>query len=122
MIGRVIFNLFTHLTLRYFDIFHVMFILIFGEIELNWEGKKIYEIVIAAVIFAIELFMLLIFCEILELNFCGLDNNIKKNREKLKKFLLSDDDSKDSKEIYMGINLNHDIDTDSKTNNSYLGI
>ena len=122
MIGRLSFSLCTHLTLRYFDIFHVMFILILGEIELNWEGKKIYEIVISAVIFVIVLFMLLIFCEILELNFCGLDDNIKKNREKLKKFIASDEDTKESKEINIGIDLNHDIDTDSKTSNSYLGI
>jgi len=122
MIGRLSFSLCTHLTLRYFDIFHVMFILILGEIELNWEGKQIYEIVISAVIFVIVLFMLLIFCEILELNFCGLDDNIKKNREKLKKFIASDEDTKESKEINIGIDLNHDIDTDSKTSNSYLGI
>ena len=119
MIGRVSFNLFTNLTLKYFDIFHVIFILILGEIELNWEGKKIYEIVITAVIFAIELFMLLIFCEILELNFCGLDDNIKRKRDKLKKFISSDDDSK---KIDKGLDLNHDIDTDSNTINSYLGV
>ena len=122
MIGRVSFNLFTHLTLKHFDIFHVIFILIIGEIQLNWEGKTVYEIVITAVIFAIELFMLLIFCEILELNFCGLDDNIKKNRDKLQKFIVYDDDSKDSKEIYKVLDLDRDVDTDSKTINSYLGV
>ena len=122
MFGRASFNLFSHLTLKHFDIFHVLFILILGEIQLNWGGKKVYEIIITAVIFAIELFMLLIFCEIIELNFCGLDDNIKRNRDKIKNFIVSDDDSRDSKGIYKGINLNPDVDTDSKTSNSYLGI
>ena len=125
LIGRVSFNIFTHLTLKHLNIFHVMFILIIGEITLNWKGKKIHEIILTAVILVIELFMLLILCEILELNFCELNKNTQKNMKKMKQFIIYDDDSKDSKEMYNELELNIYTDTakSSKlTFNNFLGI
>lgn len=123
MINRVTFNLFTHFTLKYFSPSHVVFILILGEISLDWIGKSIFEIVSNALIFIIELFFLLVFCERLELNFCGLDENTKRNMEKRLRLTLYDDDSRDSKEIWKGLELSeNDSRTSNHTYNSFLGI
>ena len=57
--------------------------------------------------------MILIFCEIIELNFCGLEKNTKKNimeRTKLAEYQDSkeDEQTNDSFEISDGLELNFD--------------
>lgn len=74
MICRCIFNLFSLITIKYFTPSHIIFILIIGELELfiDRDWKSILSICIAFV-------MMLIFTEILELNFFGLSENTRKN-------------------------------------------
>ena len=62
------------ITIKYFTPSHIIFILIIGELELfiDRDWKSILSICIAFV-------MMLIFTEILELNFFGLSENTRKN-------------------------------------------
>ena len=82
MIGRALFNLFSHFTIKHFTSSHVVFLLIMGEISLDWGEKSLSEVIITIFIFVVVFFMLLIFCEIIEINLCGLKYNTKKNIEK----------------------------------------
>ena len=80
MFGRTMFNLFGHIVAKDFTPVHVMFLLMIGELFLsfkadNFDANKI----ISLFVIAFELFILLIFTEIIELNFWGLDHNTKKN-------------------------------------------
>ena len=64
--------------------------------------------------------MVLIFCEIIELDFCGLEENTRKNileRAKLTSYSHSEEDTRDSKEIWDGLELNSESQT--SVNNSF---
>ena len=78
MIGRALFNLFSHFTIKHFTSSRVVFLLIMGEISLDWGEKSLSEVIITIFIFVVVFFMLLIFCEIIEINLCGLKYNTKK--------------------------------------------
>ena len=99
MFSRGLFNLFGHIIAKDFTPSHFIFLLMIGEIFLifinNIDRKKIASLFIIL----IEILMLLIFTEIIELNFCGLEHNTKKHikeREKLSAELdLKCDDSGD---------------------------
>ena len=114
MIGRLLFNLFSHITIKYFTSSHVFLILIMGEISsLDFRDKNKEKIIFSIIIFIIEFLMILIFCEIIELNFCGLEKNTKKNimeRTKLAEYQDSNEDEQtnDSFEISDGLELNFD--------------
>ena len=114
MIGRLLFNLFSHITIKYFTSSHVFLILIMGEISsLDFRDKNKEKIIFSIIIFIIEFLMILIFCEIIELNFCGLEKNTKKNileRTKLAEYQDSkeDEQTNDSFEISDGLELNFD--------------
>ena len=80
MSGRLLFNLFSHITIKHFTSYHVFLLLIMGDLpSLDWRGKNFGEECIIIVIFFIEFIMILIFCEIIELDFCGLEENTRKN-------------------------------------------
>ena len=100
MFSRTIFNLFSNIIANDFTPSHVIFILIVGEIFLLFkDGFEIREIADLFIIL-IEIFMLLIFTEIIELNFCKLQYNTKKNiREREKLLLEYDQKSDDSGDI-----------------------
>ena len=93
MAGRVLFNLFSHFTIKYYSSCHVVLLLIMGEISLDWKDKTNYEIVLTSGIFFIELLMLLVFCEIIELNFCGLEKNTRKNIQERAWLIQNDNDT-----------------------------
>ena len=105
MIGRVAFNLFSHITIKYYTSSHVVLLLIMGEISLDWNDKDKIEVILTAIIFAVEFFMLLVFCEIIELNFCGFEINTRKNISERAKVVVFDDDDVNSKEIGDGLVL-----------------
>ena len=115
MIGRLLFNLFSHITIKYFTSSHVFLILIMGEmssIDFRDRNKDV-RFIFSIIIFIIEFLMILIFCEIIELNFCGLEKNTKKNimeRTKLAEYQDSNEDEQtnDSIEISDGLELNFD--------------
>ena len=96
MMGRVISNLFSHITIKHFTSSHVILLLIMGEISLDWKEKNTNEAVITAFIFIVELFMLLIFCEIIEINLCGLKDNTKKNIEERAEKAIFDENGRNT--------------------------
>ena len=115
MLGRLLFNLFSHITIKYFTSSHVFLILIMGEISsLDFRNKnKDGRFIVSIIIFIIEFLMILIFCEIIELNFCGLEKNTKKNilqRTILAEYEDNNEDelTNDSIEISDGLELNMD--------------
>ena len=79
MFSRALFNLFGHIIAKDFTPSHVIFLLMIGELFLSFksdfDGKKIGSLIIILV----EVFMLLVFTEIIELNFCNLQYNTMKN-------------------------------------------
>ena len=79
MLSRLSFNIFGLLTVKYFTPSHVVIILILGEISFSFKYKSDYKLYLTIVIFCFLLFMLLVFTEIIELNFCELQKNTKKN-------------------------------------------
>ena len=86
MITRLCFNLFSHITVKFFTPSHVSLILLIGEITFIFEekeetekGKSIWRFYGNIIILIICIPMLLIYTEILELNFCGLSENTRKN-------------------------------------------
>jgi hypothetical protein len=80
MFGRTMFNLFGHVVAKDFTPVHVMFLLMIGELFLSFKADKFDAAkIISLFIIAFELFMLLIFTEIIELHFWGLDFNTKKS-------------------------------------------
>jgi hypothetical protein len=79
MLSRLSFNIFGLLTVKYFTPSHVVIILIIGEISFSFKSKNDYKLYLTIVIFCFLLFMLLVFTEIIELNFCELQKFTKKN-------------------------------------------
>jgi hypothetical protein len=79
MLSRTIFNLFSHFTIKHFTSSHVILILIFSELALAFTAKMDWKTIFTIVVFFVEFIMLLIFCEVIELNFCGLSDNTRKN-------------------------------------------
>ena len=104
MISRLFFKLFSLITINFYTSSHVVIILILGEIILIFTNQKKEndipnEIIIACNIFLIVFifFMTLVFTEFIELNFCGLQKNTKRNIEKraLTEVSISSENSKE---------------------------
>lgn len=79
MLSRGIFNLFSLITIKDYTPSHVIFLLILGEMQTAFELKDLWILVITIIFYIIIFFMTLIFTEIIELNFLGLEENTKKN-------------------------------------------
>ena len=79
MFSKLSFNIFGLLTNKYFTPSHVNILLIIGQISFSFKYKNDYKLYLTAVIFCFVLFLLLVFTEIIELNFCGLQQYTKKN-------------------------------------------
>jgi len=79
MFSKLSFNIFGLLTNKYFTPCHVNILLIIGQISFSFKYKNDYKLYLTAVIFCFVLFLLLVFTEIIELNFCGLQQYTKKN-------------------------------------------
>ena len=75
------FQLLINETLNRFTIYHILFIIqIIGFIiDILKVKEKIGKLIIIICCGFIELFFTLVFLEIIELNFCGLNKNLKKN-------------------------------------------
>ena len=108
MVSRVFFNLFSHFTIKHFTSSHVVLLLIIGEISLDWAKNSTLELVFTIIIFIIELLMLLIFCEIIELKFCGLSDHTRKNIEKRAKLVVIDG-GKSFDSVGIGLELSSNI-------------
>ena len=79
MICRWFFNLFGFITVKKYTPSHIVLILILGEIAFAFSSKNNWKLYSTIIIFIILFFMLLVFTEIIELNFWGLQNDTKKN-------------------------------------------
>ena len=84
VILKLFYNLFNFVTVKNTSTCHFMIITIIGELATYFIGiydKKYesYEIFIIIFGFLIIIFMTLLFNEIFELNFCGLEKNTKRN-------------------------------------------
>lgn len=119
LIGRVLFNLFSHLTIKHFTSIHVVFLLIMGEFQLSYEGKTHWEVAITICVFVGVFFMLLVFCEIIQVNACGMEKNTRKNILERERLAQIDDsrESRDSKEIWDGLELSSNSDRESSSIN-----
>ena len=113
-------------TMYAFSAFHYILISTFGEI-IQFGYKMILnfdttDLIVNLVTYSVEIFAVLVFIETIELNFCGLNMNLKKNiifRADNELYLINkskncnrDDDSEtiDSQHLY-------DIDSNSESNN-----
>ena len=92
MIERASFNLLSHITIKYFTSSHVVIIFILSETFLNVPSLDTTGIIITIVVFIVEIFMVLVFCEIIELNFCGFEINTRKNIKERAKLAIFDED------------------------------
>ena len=79
MISRWFFNIFGLITVKAYTPSHIVLILIIGEIAFIFFKDYNWVIYPTIVIFIFILFMLLVFTEIIELHFCGLQYDTKKN-------------------------------------------
>ena len=79
MICRWFFNIFGLITVKVYTPSHIVLILIIGEIAFAFFGNYSWKIYPSIAILIIILFMLLVFTEIIELHFCGLQYDTKKN-------------------------------------------
>jgi len=79
MICRWFFNIFGLITVKVYTPSHIVLILIIGEFAFVFFSKYNWIIYPTIIIFIIMLFMLLVFTEILELHFWGLQYDTKKN-------------------------------------------
>ena len=122
MFSRGLFNLFGHIIAKDFTPSHFIFLLMIGEIVLAFKNFELIKIA-SIFIILIEIFMLLVFTEIIELNFCGLEYNTKKNIKEREKLLAElDSKSDDSGDIGDGIQLKEISEKDevSALNDSLL--
>ena len=122
MSGRLLFNLFSHITIKHFTSYHVFLLLIMGDLSsLDWRGKNFGEECIIIVIFFIEFIMILIFCEIIELDFCGLEENTRKNivtRAASEQFEIGEENNNQIEQVELsgGLILNLDCRSQSFNN------
>ena len=72
------------LVMNNFTIFHIIILctintLIVSIVDLIISPSSNYEIIMIIITFLIEILSVFIFLEIIELNFCGLNHNLRKN-------------------------------------------
>ena len=77
--NRLIFNLFSLITNKYYTPSHIILLLVIGECQFAFETEENSELILPSISYFILFFMILIYLEIIELNFCGLEENLKRN-------------------------------------------
>ena len=89
MIYYFVYNLFLLITIKNYTACHSLIIFIFYQLDIDHDEK--WRILVDIIIFIIILFMLLVFNEVIELNFFGLQKNTKKNiRERARSEIFED--------------------------------
>ena len=106
MIYYFVYNLFILITIKNYTACHSLIIFIFYQLSVDHKEK--WRIFVDIIIFIIILFMLLIFNEVIELNFYGLQKNTKKNiRERAKIEILENNNNSQLEKIP---EVNNDFD------------
>jgi hypothetical protein len=75
---NAMFNLILLITIKLYTPFHILIIFIVGEFEIILKGLDDWKTYIILIILCIIFFMVLIFIEIIELNFCGLSYDVRR--------------------------------------------
>ena len=100
MFFRIVFNLTGHFISRDLTPSHIIFLEMIGDIMSAFQGDFDWKKLGSLIIILIEMFLLLIFTEIIEINLWDLNYNTKKNIDKREKKLIeSDSKSDDSGDI-----------------------
>ena len=79
LIFKILYNIFISLTIYYFSINHILIcysLAKMANILIKHESKKEYYCII---LFIVQFLLLMIYLEVIELHFCGLDKNTRKN-------------------------------------------
>ena len=80
MLYYIPYYLFFNITIKNNSVFHVLLILLAEEtLFFEYKGKSAFIIFMNIILTIIILFMFMVFIEIIELNFCGFSNNLKRN-------------------------------------------
>ena len=111
-----IFGVLINKTMNDFTIYHLLILFNIEEFIKRIVNPKNFDLIIILILFFIELLMYLIFLEIIELNFCGLSRNIKKN---IKERALSDSNLEDNNNRDSFLDDNNDEINNETNNNSY---
>ena len=85
MFYRIVFNLTGHFISRDLTPSHIIFLEIIGDIMSAFQGDFDWKKLGSLIIILIEMFLLLIFTEIIEINLWDLNYNTKKNIDKREK-------------------------------------
>ena len=78
LLSRWIFNLFSLIVVKYYTPSHVIFLLIIGEVENAFiDIDETWLEYMAIIVYTFLLILLIIFTEVIVLNFCGCEQNTK---------------------------------------------
>ena len=116
------------ITLNSFSIFHYILLVYFGEVissifDLISNYDTLYMVIII-ITFPIEIFGCLVLIETIELNFCGLNLNIKKNiikrsiNEMNSIYNINEEENEEEEDLTRILSNDFD-DNDSRTNSVY---
>ena len=116
MLSRWIFNLFALITIKNYTPSHVIFLLILGETQnAFFDLKETWLQIFAVIVYCFLLFLLLIFTEIIILNFWGLDKDTEKKialralyseTDDLNNYEYDERSSQENIEIEKGVEIN----------------
>ena len=80
MLYYIPYYIFFNLTIKNNSVFHVLLILLAEEdLLFEYDSSNVFMIFMNILLTIIILFMFMVFIEIIELNFCGFSNNLKRN-------------------------------------------
>ena len=97
--NRLIFNLFSLITNKYYTPSHIILLLIIGECQFAFETEENSELILPSISYFILFFMILIYLEIIELNFCGFEENLKRNIDERAKIKEKEDNDSENSEL-----------------------
>ena len=110
-----------------FTLFHIIalsnFIMLVENIYNLIQNFIYYKLIIMIITFSIEVFFLFVLFEIIELNFCGLNHNLKKSiinrsRNELELLLTYPDEGGDANDSFNGIGIEENNEQNNEQNNN----
>jgi len=108
LLNRFLFNLFALITTKYFTPCHLVLLMMIGDGYLSFKSKKDLKLYITIIIFWIIIFCVLVYTEIIELNFWNLEKNTKKNISK--RANIKENEGIYDEEIINDLNDSNEID------------
>ena len=119
------------LTINNFSFFHIIIFISFNYFINNifriFFEKYSYDLKLIVIItFSFEIFAIFVFVEIIELNFCGLSTNLKKNiidRSSRESNLINknkEEEEDENEDNNLGNQFNNGLELNSDSNSEYL--